>query len=81
LNASGLSQPISASLSQAASHKTERNAMALPTGTDFDPNYRRGEPGYRVYPHQTQLLFRSQTLEWFPKKVSTTVIIVSKIMF
>ena len=37
--------------------------MALPTGTGFDLDYRRGELGYRVYPHQTQLLFRFQTLE------------------
>lgn len=81
MNVSGLLQPTSALFSQTVSHKTERNATVPPTDTGSDPDYRRGGPGCRVHPYQTQLLFRSQTLEQFSKKVSTTVIIVSKIMF
>jgi hypothetical protein len=50
-------------LSQIASHKTEHNARAPPIGTGFDLDGKRGGPGYRVHLHQTQWLFRSQTLE------------------
>ena len=50
-------------LSQTASHKTEHNATVPPIDTGFDPGYKRGGPDYRVHPHQTQLLFRSETLE------------------
>jgi len=45
--------------SQAFWRMTERNAMVPPTDTGFDLDYRRGEPGCRVNPHRTQLLFRS----------------------
>lgn len=45
--------------SQAFWHKTERNAMVLPTGTGFDLDYRRGVLGCRVNLHRIQLLFRS----------------------
>ena len=45
--------------SQAFWHMTERNAMAPPTDTGFDLDYRRDELDCGVNPHRTQLLSRS----------------------